>query len=153
MTSHLLASDKILLPPKPNQNQNSKTLLGIDTNKNKVRDDVEYVIWNFITKDPEQFKAYLSFAQSTQDVLVAYPNAEDLKQIRKQTIRDMECISLVDQDQVKRSQSIGLIIKEIYNTLEREKVLKWKHDHYESYSEDYVGPKSSDKKVLCRFIK
>jgi hypothetical protein len=38
--------DGYTLPPMPNPTQNDKTLLGIDTNTNGIRDDVEIYIYN-----------------------------------------------------------------------------------------------------------
>lgn len=141
-------AESIKLPPIPRETNN--TIYGVDSNKNKVRDDVEIMIWNEITKNPELYLAYLSYAQSTEAIIYAYPKVQELKPLRKQNLSDLECISLLEKDNVKSSQSVGLIIKKVFDTVEREKILNWKHKNNEVYSEDYSGPKTSKKNELCR---
>jgi len=61
------------LPPEPDKALNDSTLLGIDTNDNGVRDDVERYIYERFGKDPEYPKTKIAlamqYAWSTQRIL------------------------------------------------------------------------------------
>jgi len=47
--------EEYILPPMPNKKENDKTLLGIDSNNNGVRDDVEHYIFNRF-KDSKNYR-------------------------------------------------------------------------------------------------
>jgi len=61
------------LPPEPDPAINNSTLLGIDSNDNGVRDDVERYIYNRYSKDPDFPKTKIAlamqYAWATQKVL------------------------------------------------------------------------------------
>lgn len=72
-------------------------LLGIDSNKNNVRDEVE----NYITKymkilEPKKYRAYFNYAQTLSLKLKHRRSKEMLNQLDKQSYDDLYCIYGVD---------------------------------------------------------
>ena len=61
----------IQVPPMPNPAINNATLLGVDSNNNGVRDDVEIYIAQKYGKNPIQYKAMMQSAKAAQLYLEA----------------------------------------------------------------------------------
>jgi hypothetical protein len=71
------------LPPMPNSKENDKTLLGIDTNSNGIRDDVEIYIYNRFqgyTNSKVEREMAMQWARRAQQTLISPETAyEDKK--------------------------------------------------------------------------
>ena len=70
------------LPPEPDETLNNSTLLGIDSNSNGVRDDVERYIIKRFSKDPKYPKTKIAlamqYAWATQKILENPTMASDI---------------------------------------------------------------------------
>lgn len=66
-----LVSNGISVPPEPNPVVNNATLLGVDSNNNGVRDDVERQIAATHGGDANHYDAALRAAKSDQEYLIA----------------------------------------------------------------------------------
>lgn len=130
----------------------SETLTGIDSNKNKVRDDVETLIKKNITQDPEQYAAYLAYAQSVEAMMYVYPKLTELKTIERQKRSDTECLRLLEKNTNKLSENMGKIISAVQNTVEREAVARWHVQNEKAYEEDYIRKDKYEKNLVCRKI-
>lgn len=110
---------EIILPPDPGK-ENNKTLMGIDSNKNNVRDDVEIFIYKNITKEEKLYRAYLNLAES-ELMIIRY--ADDIKKLEyyvRQSYDDHTCISsMVKNMDIETTASI---LSKIYNTSLRNQV-------------------------------
>ncbi|MDR2636233.1 MAG: hypothetical protein LBC08_05330 [Campylobacteraceae bacterium] len=75
--------DGYTLPPMPNPTENDKTLLGIDTNSNGIRDDVEIYIYNRFqgyTNSKVEREIAMQWAKAAQQFLISPETAyEDKK--------------------------------------------------------------------------
>jgi hypothetical protein len=75
--------DGYTLPPMPNPTQNDETLLGIDTNSNGIRDDVEIYIYNRFqgyTNSKVEREIAMQWAKRAQQTLISPETAyEDKK--------------------------------------------------------------------------
>lgn len=120
-----IAEDKIQLPPIPDEKENSKTLLGIDVNKNGVRDDVEHYIYDKITKEEDVFNAYLQSARTEQQMLMNYPKKKEIQKLRMKSNRDIQCIKLIDKNSELNAQNFSGITSLTFNTPKRRNVDKW----------------------------
>lgn len=143
------------LPPAPDPAINNSTLLGIDSNNNGVRDDVEIWIlkkykdkhpiyteiamqagraWQKILEDPSK-------ANDTSKLLDAAQNCEFYFRFDANKYGD---ILLIDESIVDR-----MFRKIVTNTQEREDAY-WEHDRLLSGGV-YVLPKASQAKSYCDF--
>ena len=72
-------------PPMPDEDENNKTILGIDTNKNGIRDDVEvYIHENFKGKD-KYYERMLAFQYAYYYNLKFSKSYENIKKVRNET--------------------------------------------------------------------
>lgn len=147
-----LGQNAFHLPPKPGP-ENDKTLLGTDSNKNGVRDDVEIFIYEKLSKHPELFKAYLSFAKTEQNLIKYYPDINKVRANEKNHYRDLECISAIEREVGNAPiGGVSRIIELTFNTKAREKVERWYAENQNKISTDYVVKKNKPtKKEVCRF--
>ena len=76
------------LPPKPDPHINDSTLLGIDSNDNGVRDDVEREIYNKVKK-PVQQALLMQDARFFQ--LTLLKPVSEAKEIQKYSTRSIDC--------------------------------------------------------------
>jgi len=75
------------LPSSPNTKNNAKTIIGIDSNENGIRDDVE--IWIYTKHEhPIERAIFVQIAEAYQKVLV---NHSDLKVIVDKEYKSIEC--------------------------------------------------------------
>ena len=97
------------LPPMPDKKENDKTLLGIDSNNNGIRDDVEIRLLNFrpricyfkpnskhckLTENPAFLAVGLQFAKAYQTILKEFDGSEkSAYSLTKITDRAVDCDS------------------------------------------------------------
>ncbi|MBY0472820.1 hypothetical protein K2Q00_00860 [Patescibacteria group bacterium] len=79
------------LPPIPNQTQNSATLLGIDANKNNIRDDIELAIFATATNARVR-AAELQYAFAKQMALTSVFNSDTWVAFAIQESRGFQCL-------------------------------------------------------------
>jgi len=144
------------LPPEPDPAVNNTTLLGVDSNGNGVRDDVER--WIYITykdKHPIHVDVAMQAGKAWQKVLEDPSKAKEIHHIISGASSCEAYFAVCVKDSEKRKYNIGRIsssdifIRAIFNTNER-----W--DAYMQYDSllsgaTYVIPWCSEKKDLCNF--
>ncbi len=145
------------LPPEPDEKLNNSTLLGIDSNNNGVRDDVERWIYEeYKDKHPIYSDIFMQSARGYKKVLEMPKKA---LQIRLQVNSSMYCEWYYRSTAkyynepilVKREEMNRKYFEKIYfNTKARKKA------YYEEYSKALSGhvlesPKSEDEKSYCDF--
>lgn len=121
---------EIILPPDPGR-ENDKTLMGIDSNKNNVRDDLEIFVYNEITKDEKLFKAYLNYIESEILMMMNIDDIQNLKKLLQQKASDLSCISSLQLMEAGTSTKIN---KKIYNTTDRKKIRDKLNNGHNRYS-------------------
>lgn len=97
--------------------ENDQTLLGVDSNKNNVRDDVEIYIYNEITKDPKLYRAYFMWANSYFNRLKNIDNVEKVNLYNDQLINDLYCV--IELSPIKEGKLIeknSKFMKKLSNT-------------------------------------
>lgn len=82
------------IPPIPNATENSKTISGIDTNNNQVRDDVENFILTTYTNEPEQ-KALVQTASVIQKALLEVNTKTDVQNYYQEMSKAQACTKQV----------------------------------------------------------
>jgi len=138
------------LPPEPNKEENDKTLLGIDTNNNGVRDDVER--WIYETYDnPIERGIFMQSARAYQKVIVDPSKAHETVRYSDDVL-SCEFYWIYESspkpfDKYKHFANRKELKKIQFNTLKR-------HMAYERYNAEFNGevfgapPTSKDK---CEF--
>lgn len=112
------AQDEIRLPHPPGPD-NDETLLGIDSNNNNVRDDIEFFIkYRIGISDPDVFNAYMNYAESCQKRLMYRDNREILLEHDYQAHRDYHCVLKIDGSKNTKTKLTELY-SEITNTRAR----------------------------------
>jgi hypothetical protein len=85
--------DGYTLPPKPPKTQNDATLLGIDTNNNSIRDDVEIYIYNRFqgyTNSKVEREIAMQWAKTAQQLIQSPESAYEDKK-HKISERTLSC--------------------------------------------------------------
>lgn len=125
--------DGVEEPQVPNLTENNSTLSGIDTNKNKLRDDVE--IWiNRTAKDYNQRMAMRQTAINLEYRLLAAAENERDIMVHAENVSYTDTACLLFIFGIKEYRAIeNRIDKMIYNTKERQDVLK----NYNNFSYSY----------------
>lgn len=139
----------IKLPPDPGP-KNDETLLGIDSNNNKVRDDVEIFIWNQLTKDPKTYMAYLKFAETDCEQIKYVNNLKQLEFLNVQEDNDLSCLSHFEKE-IKISENSRALYKKIYNTQARKAAIKEISRKYNSFAKAIKVYPPEERLKLCRF--
>jgi hypothetical protein len=142
------------LPPMPDKTLNDSTLLGIDSNNNGVRDDVE--IWIYETykdKHPIHIDIAMQAGRAYKQVL---ETPERAKEIREKVNGPLFCASYYEfeaqffGDPVLIYERIDAPVKSKYfNTKERNEVY-WQYDTLLS-GDSYPLPKDNEMKSFCDF--
>ena len=137
------------LPPEPDPKINNSTLLGIDSNKNGVRDDVERKI--YLQYDEEIERQYLMMsARKQQKRLEAnnlIQNAEKWERLDRYTFG---CISYISHEYgIRLYGNIDFVLDNVYNTRSR-------LEKYMAYNQALSGgvygtPKSYEVESSCDF--
>ncbi|MFA6396060.1 MAG: hypothetical protein WCW84_08835 [Sulfurimonas sp.] len=110
-----------ILPPMPDATENSKTIAGIDSNTNGVRDDVEIYIYSNYSK-PEEQKALMQYAKMEQNALLAVKTKEDVSNIYyPEMSKAIECGFNVFKTATLVRDNTMQINAQALNTLERVK--------------------------------
>jgi hypothetical protein len=117
------------IPPVPDEKQNNATLLGIDSNKNYIRDDVELAIYAKYATSTQERVALLGYAQALG--LRYYSFWKDTEQIINDNVFSysycFEQVSTVakDSDSVynRNLKTFQFVENLIFNTKERKKVV------------------------------
>ncbi len=119
------------IPPMPDEKINNSTVAGVDTNKNYIRDDVEFFIFDKY-KDIKERAAWLQYARSQNLVLLKVDSKETLKAVMEEGDRADTC--LTDYYLINNSFNLSNykdrlkeVEKKIINTNLRENV---KTEHY-----------------------
>ena len=143
------------LPPKPDPKINNSTLLGIDSNNNGVRDDVE--IWIYQTykdKHPIYIDIAMQAGRAYKQVL---ETPERAREIHETVVNaPLYCASYYEfeaqffNDPILVNERIDAPVKSKYfNTKERNNVY-WEYDSLLSGG-SYALPKDKDMKNFCDF--
>lgn len=103
----------INVPPEPDSKLNKSTVLGIDKDKNGVRDDIDRMIATYYAKDKKYFDAAMYYAKGYQEYLAA-PN-------RKTAVK-FSCIKFILDQNLK--QHTEVLKKRVVNTPERAKAIE-----------------------------
>ena len=138
------------LPPEPDPKLNNSTLLGIDSNHNGVRDDVER--WIYLTNaHPIERGLFMQSARAYQKVIVDPSKAHETTKYLDDVVSCELYLKYIEKDQpISRYRDIEEEISQIqFNTLVR-------HMAYERYNAEFNGevfsaPKAS--KGKCFFDK
>ena len=144
------------LPPEPDPTINNSTLLGIDSNNNGVRDDVERWIYKtYKDKHPIHIDIAMQGARGFKLVL---EHPENAKKIHYEATAYMDCEAYYknyakyfnESMLVKEEVSTEYFRKKIYfNTSERERAYL-QYDELLS-GDTYSLPKIEEMKALCDF--
>ncbi len=102
----------ITVPPEPDAKLNKSTILGIDKDKNGIRDDIDRMIATYYAKDKKYLDAANYYAKSYQEYL-STPN-------RKTAVK-FSCIKFILDQNLKQHSEV--LRKRVVNTPEREKAI------------------------------
>ncbi|MDA3945832.1 MAG: hypothetical protein PF439_04025 [Helicobacteraceae bacterium] len=141
------------LPTEPDPTINNSTLLGIDSNDNGVRDDVEiWILKKYKDKHPIYTEIAMQSARASKKVL---ENPERAKEFHDYVNSAYFCASyyrVCDNNSTIKIDSLILDENfriEVFNTDEREKAY-WKYDSVLS-GDSYTIPWCSERQQLCDF--
>jgi len=144
------------LPPEPDPVVNNATLLGVDSNDNGVRDDVERWIYHtYKDKHPIHLDIAMQGARAWQKVLEDPTKAKEIHDEVSAPIYCegyfTVCVNAESQNlyQLERITSSGKFVKIIFNTVER-----WNaYIQYDTLlsGDSYTIPWCSESKQLCDF--
>ncbi|MGK0255570.1 MAG: hypothetical protein ACI81I_000170 [Arcobacteraceae bacterium] len=105
-----------ILPPEPDEALNNSTLLGIDSNDNGVRDDVERKIIETY-REPIKIELMMDMAEVGQMIL-ENPVGDALEN-QKKTSRIGDCGMYLRRQKQRPSNSIDFYENSMYNTKQR----------------------------------
>ena len=106
------------LPPEPDKQLNNSTLLGIDTNDNGIRDDIERKIIIDYVK-PIEIELMLSYVKVHQEMLNNPVNSAVYSQKKMQKVRN--CKMYLKHQDIRIKNMIDFTENNMYNTKERVK--------------------------------
>ncbi len=106
------------LPPEPDKQLNNSTLLGIDTNDNGIRDDIERKIIIDYVK-PIEIELMLSYVKVHQEMLNDPVDSAANSQKKMQKVRD--CRMYLKHQGVRVNSIVNFTENNMYNTKERVK--------------------------------
>lgn len=112
----------ILVPPEPDPSLNKATLLGVDSNGNGVRDDVERIIAAQYGTNFNRYDAAMRFAKSNQEYLLA--NGDVAKSTAATSHAAIVGACMYDKyagDAIQVEKVIDYLFPIIFNTPERMK--------------------------------
>lgn len=93
------------LPPAPDPVANEATLVGIDTNKNGIRDDVERTIYQKYKNQPKVAIAMLQYAKALQMEFTHVYNSETLVAVIQQQDRGSVCLK-----DIRRKEEVSALV-------------------------------------------
>jgi hypothetical protein len=138
-----------ILPPEPDPQINNSTLLGIDSNNNGVRDDVERWIYKTYN-DPVERGIFMQSARAYQKVIVDPSKALNTKQYLR-NVSSCEYYLLENDKKFAEKYSFNYLLKELrkiqFNTNKRHMA----HERYQGELSGGVYPVSPADKTKCEF--
>ncbi len=142
------------LPPEPDETLNNSTLLGIDSNNNGVRDDVERWIYEtYKDKHPIHVDIAMQAGRAYKLVL---ETPERAREIRLQVKGALFCAWYYQNDSYRYNDPI--LVHERIDTFVKNKYFNTKdrHDTYKQYDQLLSGgvynlPRAKQRKALCDF--
>lgn len=144
------------LPPEPDRKLNNATLLGIDSNNNGVRDDVERWIYKtYQEKYPVHMDIAMQAGRAWQKVLECPTKA---KEIHDFVSAPMDCEFYYNNDAKYFNEPI-LVDKEINTKYFRRNIIFNTKERLEAFlqydallsGDTYTLPRSKEMKQLCDF--
>lgn len=143
-----------VLPPEPDPVVNNSTLLGIDVNENRVRDDVERWIYKtFKDKHPVHIDIAMQAARSYKKVI---QTPEKAKEIHDEVNAPFFCGAYYQHDAKYLNEP--LLVNERIDSRVKSKYFNTKdrHDTYLQYNkllsgDSYEIPWPNEQKALCDF--
>ena len=142
------------LPPEPDETLNNSTLLGIDSNNNGVRDDVERWIYEtYKDKHPIHIDIAMQAGRAYKQVLETPERAREIREI---VIAPSHCAWYYQNDAKYFNEPI-LVDKKITSPVQRKYFnTKKRSDIYWEYNTLLSGgvyslPKIKDEKSFCDF--
>ncbi|WP_294951173.1 Ig-like domain-containing protein [Sulfurovum sp.] len=142
------------LPPEPDEDKNNKTLLGVDFNRNGIRDDVErWAIVHYKDKHP----IYTDIAlQAGRDFKLVLERPKDAKEIREKVNSAQTCTSyyryyakLFNEKLLVNERIDDKVFNHYFNTDDRKKIY-WEYDTRLS-GDSYPLPDIDKEKSYCDF--
>jgi hypothetical protein len=107
------------LPPDPGS-EGKKTLEGIDSNNNGVRDDVEIAIYNYAPREDQEKLRQAMFQKAKSVESIVKADLSDLNTLRQIVVKDFRAGACLKQSSPRRdSEGLYLILKTVRNTPER----------------------------------
>jgi hypothetical protein len=108
------------LPPEPDPKINNSTLLGIDSNNNGIRDDVERKIIKKY-RDPIKIEVQFQDARVAQKILAS--PLKDAKILERESAKQTSCMFYLKHQKVISGDDIGTYLRfienSVFNTKER----------------------------------
>lgn len=138
-------------PPIPDRSENDKTILGIDNNKNGIRDDVD--IWiNQTALNYNERMGMRQFARAHQERLRACKekNKNEIPKVESEVGHADSCLGAVSDYQRGGETMSHMILKIIMNTNLRRECPKY-FDQY-NYSFGGNGALSGSPHMNCKFV-
>jgi len=108
------------LPPEPDPAENNATLVGVDSNKNGIRDDVERAIYLKYKDTPRVAIAALQYAKELQMEFTEVRNSETLVAVIQEEDRGFQCVG----DRKTRKEVEALILNSEQRKIYQESILK-----------------------------
>lgn len=140
-------------PPFPDENENGKTLLGVDVNYNGIRDDVE--IWiNFIGKDYNHRMALKMLARSEVKRLIA--GDKRIKALKTQAAKDywdaFLCVRYIEKSIYGLNNYPSLdLLEVVYNTESRIHAYKYLESGSVVYESNNKNLEAGTEYSVCDF--
>ena len=122
------------LPPEPDSAENNATLVGVDSNDNGIRDDVERAIYLQYKDNQRAVVAMLQYAKELQMEFTEVHNSETLVAVLQEEDRGTLCIG-DDDDRIKMVSDL------VFNT---EKRLQFFKTILQKYMTSYSLPNPED---------
>lgn len=127
-------------------------IIGVDENKNGVKDEVEDYIREKISKNPRIFQAYLLHAQSETNILRFYPSIEKVKANEDLRHDDSLCVILVDSKNKNASRDKAIITELIFASPKAKKIASWyANNNNKNFSKARRVRRGITQKDVCRF--
>ena len=144
------------LPPMPDKTLNDATLLGIDSNNNGVRDDVER--WIYLTYK-DKHPIYIDIAmQAARGYKLVLEHPEKAREIHDEVNKAIDCQAYYKYSAkyynevllVENNFSTAYLRKKIYFNTKERKDTYLQYDHLLSGGA-YTLPSDAEKKKACDF--
>lgn len=145
--------DGELEPPFPSKKENNRTLLGLDVNKNGIRDDID--IWiNYVGRDSNHRMALRQLAREEVKRMLAgaSKNTEAYNQIAKDIWDGLLCTSYFELKGYDDNQAPSFLMSNlVYNTDLREKAYERFHESSLVYKSNNENINTENTYLACKF--